>query len=178
MKEEILKLREEGKTYNEIKSILGCSKSTISYYCGNNQKEKTRNRTNIRRENKLLTKLERFKARKNKNNLESIRKFQKRDNSVKGRVDKNIDKTFTWVDVIKKIGDNPICYLSGQEIDLNKGEYELDHIIPVSKNGANSLENLGVLHTIVNRMKSDLTPDELIEWCIKILTYNGYVITK
>lgn len=42
MKEEILKLREEGKTYNEIKLILGCSKGTISYYCGNGQKEKTK----------------------------------------------------------------------------------------------------------------------------------------
>mgnify|MGYP003402983197 CR=1 FL=1 len=33
MKDQILKLRREGKTYNEIKEITGCSKSTISYYC-------------------------------------------------------------------------------------------------------------------------------------------------
>ena len=33
MKNEILKLRKEGKTYNEIVDILGVSKSTISYYC-------------------------------------------------------------------------------------------------------------------------------------------------
>lgn len=33
MKEDILKLRKEGKSYNEIKNILGCSKSTISYHC-------------------------------------------------------------------------------------------------------------------------------------------------
>ena len=32
-KEDILKLREDGKTYNEIKNILGCSKATISYHC-------------------------------------------------------------------------------------------------------------------------------------------------
>lgn len=29
MKERILELRAEGKTFNAIKSILGCSKSTI-----------------------------------------------------------------------------------------------------------------------------------------------------
>ena len=33
MKEQIIKLRKEGKTYNEIKAIVGCAKSTISYHC-------------------------------------------------------------------------------------------------------------------------------------------------
>ena len=32
MKDEIIKLFEEGNTYNEISSILGCAKSTISYH--------------------------------------------------------------------------------------------------------------------------------------------------
>jgi len=45
MKEKILELRNEGKSYREIQKILGCSKSTISYHCGNGQKEKTKNRT-------------------------------------------------------------------------------------------------------------------------------------
>ena len=40
-KEEILKLRAEGKTYNEIKEITGASKGTISYHCGEGQKEKS-----------------------------------------------------------------------------------------------------------------------------------------
>ena len=47
MKEDILKLRAQGKTYNQIKEILGCSKSTISYHCGIGQKQKTEIR-NIR----------------------------------------------------------------------------------------------------------------------------------
>lgn len=36
MKEAILKLRLDGKTYNEIKKILGCSKSVISFHCRKN----------------------------------------------------------------------------------------------------------------------------------------------
>lgn len=36
LKESILKLRKEGKKYNEIKDILGCSKSNISFHCKNN----------------------------------------------------------------------------------------------------------------------------------------------
>jgi transposase len=46
-KDKIIQLRAEGKTYNEIQKILGCSKGTISYHVGEGQKEKsatTRNR--------------------------------------------------------------------------------------------------------------------------------------
>lgn len=42
MKESILELREQGKTYKEIVTILGCSKSTVSYHCGDGQKEKSK----------------------------------------------------------------------------------------------------------------------------------------
>ena len=43
-KDKILKLRAEGKSYREIQSILGCSKSTISYHCGNgNEKKRVKN---------------------------------------------------------------------------------------------------------------------------------------
>ena len=43
-KENILKLRSEGKTYNQIKDELGCSKGTIAYHLGEGQKEKTKGR--------------------------------------------------------------------------------------------------------------------------------------
>ena len=36
IKEKILKLRLEGKSYNEIHELLGCSKATISYHCMRN----------------------------------------------------------------------------------------------------------------------------------------------
>lgn len=45
LSDKILELRSEGKTYNEIKSITGASKGTISYWLGVGQKEKTRQRT-------------------------------------------------------------------------------------------------------------------------------------
>lgn len=44
LKDEILKLYAEGKSYNQIVDILGCSKSNVSYHCGKGQKEKTQNR--------------------------------------------------------------------------------------------------------------------------------------
>lgn len=47
MKENIILLREEGKSYREIQKILGCSKSTIAFHCGAGQKEKCYKRRNI-----------------------------------------------------------------------------------------------------------------------------------
>lgn len=37
MKEKILELRNQGKSYNEISKILKCAKSTISHYCKNDK---------------------------------------------------------------------------------------------------------------------------------------------
>lgn len=43
-KEDILRLRSEGKTYRQIQEILGCSRGTISHHLGVGQKEKTSKR--------------------------------------------------------------------------------------------------------------------------------------
>lgn len=40
MKENILTLRAQGKSYSEIEKELGCSLSTIAYHCGEGQKQK------------------------------------------------------------------------------------------------------------------------------------------
>lgn len=44
MKQEILKLKNDGLSYRQIQKRLGCSLSTISYYCGQEQKKKNRER--------------------------------------------------------------------------------------------------------------------------------------
>jgi predicted transcriptional regulator len=192
MKEKILELRNQGKSYSQIVEILGCSKSTISYYCGDNQKEKNKERTKkLRLNNPLIQKIDNFKSRikvdkkfedkedkEERYIKESIRKFQTRDYSNEIGYNKLKVKTFNFDDVLEKFGVDTKCYLSGESINLYKNNYNLDHIIPVSKNGDNSFDNLGIAHEVVNRMKSDLTPEELIEWCIKILTYNGYTVSK
>lgn len=174
MKEKILKLRSEGKTYNQIQNLLNCSKSTISYYCGENQKEKTKKRTQKRRKNILLKKVDQYKNRKLRINKEKTRRFNKRDDA--GNINKNFEETFSWFDVLDKFGENTFCYLSGEKINLLEDVYNLDHIIPYSRGGNNTLSNLGITHEVVNRMKSDLTPEELISWCRKILEFNGYTV--
>ena len=56
IKEDIIKLRENGYTYKQIKDELGCSKGTIAYHVGPGQKEKTKERS-IRSRTKLKRQL-------------------------------------------------------------------------------------------------------------------------
>lgn len=180
MKEEILKLREEGKTYNEIVEIVGCAKSTVAYYCGVGQKGKAIARQRRRRKNNLIQKVERFRERSKstKNFVESVRKFNKRDNSIDHKVNREIDFSFNYVDVLNKYGEETFCYLSGEPINLCEDRYQLDHIVPHSKGGSNGLENLGITTEEANQMKGSLNKEELFSWCKKILEFNSYEVTK
>jgi len=59
MKEQILKLRNQNKTYREIQLLLGCSRSLISYYVNPNRKSlkneiQNRNRFARRTKYKML----------------------------------------------------------------------------------------------------------------------------
>ncbi len=49
LKEQILKLRNDGKSYNKIMTKLGCSKGTISYHIGFNVRQKQNQRQSIKR---------------------------------------------------------------------------------------------------------------------------------
>ena len=47
LKENILQLRSEGKSYRQIQAILQCSKGTIAHYLGDGQHQKTLKRSNL-----------------------------------------------------------------------------------------------------------------------------------
>lgn len=174
MKEKILQLRQEGKTYKQIMALLGCSSSTVSYYCGKEQKEKTYKRSRKRRSSDvLIAKTDRFK---NRTVSEKSRFFQRRKGS---KLVAREDYNFSSKDVLKKIGTSPKCYLSGREIDLSKPKtYSFDHITPASKGGKNTLENLGLTDFTINKMKHDLTIEEFLSTCKEILEFQGYEIRK
>jgi hypothetical protein len=172
MKEQILKLRAEGKTYRQICEIVGCNKATVSYHCGKGVKEKHLLTQQKRRKEKVINgKIEKFRSR---DLSEKCRNFQRREGSI---LVPRKEFNFTVDDFLNKI--KPICYLSGEKLDLQNGKsYHLDHIIPAAKGGENVLNNAGLLSATVNKMKSDLTVDEFINKCIEVLKYQGYYIRK
>jgi hypothetical protein len=174
MKEQILNLRAEGKTYSQIKDILGCSKSTISFHCGVGQKEKSSDRKMKNRllkpfENKLLV----FKSRALKS---KVRDFQR------GRIGGGFTNVrindFEENDVIEKLYENPKCYLTGRFIDpLETSSYHFDHITPISKGGTGELSNLGLTCKEANKAKGSLSVSEFIDLCKDVLINNGYQVS-
>lgn len=177
-KEDILRLRREGKTYNQISKELGCSKSVISYHCGNGNEKKRTSKFNKSSTGKLYKKINAFRSRisHSANNVAArgkLKTFKSRKKSSRthSKVN-NITENYTYQDVLNKIGDNPKCYLTGKPIDLQKTDtYQFDHIIPCSKGGTNDLDNLGVCTRSANSAKNDLSLEELYELCELILKW-------
>lgn len=182
MKEKILQLRDQGFSYQEIKNKLGCSLGTISYHCGEGQKKKSSERQKKNREklSPLQIKLNQFLYVKTREPI----KYDSKENKqliyrkiLRFHGDEQM--SFTVQDIIDKFGTNPKCYLTGVEINLNeKRSYHFDHIIPSSKNGPNTLDNLGICTRNANQAKNDMTPDEFINLCKQVLEHNGYELKK
>lgn len=178
IKSEILRLRSEGKSYNEIAKELDCSKSVISYHCSAQGGEKARlKKRNKTIEHKLSRKITAFKSRCTKDNYRIFRakvKTYKRSggSNFTHSIVNNVSESFTAKDVVAKLGPNPVCYLTGKKIDLNKPHtFQFDHIIPTSKGGTNNLDNLAICVSEANFAKGDLRLNELYSLCEDILNW-------
>jgi transcriptional regulator with XRE-family HTH domain len=173
IRNQIRALRKEGKTYQQIADIVGCSKSMVCYYCSDEQKEKTAKRCKrYKARNPLIKKLDNFNSSfKKKGFYNKVVHFQRNGK----------DEPLTMEMIIARCGgkSETVCYLTGDRIDLSQPHtYSFDHIVPVIKGGPNTLENLGICTTEVNMAKSAKTPEEFIELCKKVLVHNGYSVTK
>lgn len=193
LKIKILELRKQGYTYNKIKETLGCSKGTISFHCGDGQKEKNNLRLKKRRKNNpLIKKIEHFcSKRKNTINEHYEKTNEITDKTIKLKIRNKVINffrkqgsrngkykgynkfMFTTEQLLEKIGNNPVCYLTGIPIDLNKSRsYHLDHIVPKSRGGDDSLDNCQIACRAANQAKGDLLVEEFIELCKKVIQKN------
>ena len=186
LSEQIINLRNQNKTYSEIKSIVGCSKSTIGYHLGDNQKTKNLQRTkrNRLKQHPFVKKIESFSSsttRTKKRQLHQTKKLiQLKIETFSRTGDMMYNKpTFTVDDVLNKFGETPKCYLTGQDIDISQPRtYQFDHIIPRSRGGTNNLDNLAICTSQANQSKRDMTPDEFFNLCKIILENQGYLVSK
>jgi HNH endonuclease len=189
IKEKILELRSKGYNYNQIKKEIGCSKGTISYHCGEGQKEKTRFRTTKRRGNPLVGKIQFFcEKSKPTGYLQKISTITDKAISKKlnGKVMRfscskkgEYNTMFKVKDLVEKIGDDPTCYLTGRKIDLNHSRsYNLDHVVPKSRGGDDSLGNCQIACREANFAKGDLSYDEFIQLCKEVLEHHENKLSK
>lgn len=86
------------------------------------------------------------------------------------------NKEYSIEDVIGYFGPNPVCYLTGDPIDFQDPKtFSLDHFVPKSKGGDNSLSNMKLCSPKANYMKRDMPLEEFIKECKKVLSYYNKV---
>ena len=145
-KQQMVKLQNQGKTYIQIATELNCSEWTVKYHLIKNRKTNS------------------VKYYKQKS-IDDPLFIKRRRFLIKGTI-----VPFSLTELRLKIGNNPKCYLTGESIDLNEpSSYSLDHIIPISRGGKSSLDNLGLIKLDVNLAKYNLTPDEFVLLCKRVV---------
>lgn len=182
---EILRLHNEGYNRQAIIDTLHCVPSSVDYYLSPNGPSRSLDRVNKFRNTiygKLYIKVVQFNK---------YREYNKPQKEPKNRyIDKSlfINKIsyfnsgiamVTAKEVYEKYGEETTCYLTGDHIDLTKPRtYQFDHLIPKSRGGDNSLDNLGICTKTANMAKGCMTPEEFVEFCKKVIAHAGYEVVK
>lgn len=187
IKEDILRLREMGLSYRKIEKRLGCSKGTISYHCGEGQKDKTMAATRKRRLCPLRTKMEAFiHSRKKETQNTFLEVFAPTNHCLNVKIHQfakigsrstkheGYSFMFNLKDLKEKIGDDPRCYWTGRKIDLtSRRSYHLDHLVPRSRGGDNSLDNCVLACREANLGKSEFLGEEYVQTSCEVAVHRG-----
>jgi 5-methylcytosine-specific restriction endonuclease McrA len=69
-----------------------------------------------------------------------------------------------------------LCYLTGRP--LLQTDCSVDHVIPLSKGGTHDFDNLKLCVKNANYLKADLTIDEMVPLCQRVVDTLGNPIVK
>jgi hypothetical protein len=164
--ERILKLRAAGMGYKKIAKALALPISVVRYYASPRERARVKDATtDFRKKNPLKRKLYKLLSRKMMN-------------YSRGRGDV-AERKLDYPAIIARLILSPVCYLTGEKLDLSKPEtYQLDHKMPVCRGGDSLEQNIGLTTRWANQSKLDLTPEEFIDLCKKVLEYNGFSVRE
>ncbi len=172
------------KQYKTTKEI--CERTKVSYA----DIYKLRTQFDVKIRKYKLSKEERIKRKQSKAPLEkykNINKIKSLRSIIYGKLSRFLgtrketstpSKQFVN-QLLEKVQKCIYCYLTGDKIDItDSSSYSFDHIIPRSRGGDNSIDNLGICTSLANQSKTAFTLEEYIEHCKKVLINFGYKITK
>ena len=189
----IIELRKQGLSFSKISEQLGCSKSTVSYWCNSSTRKDVKNRTQKQKQEepwkyKLCKAIDNFKKREQGVGREymdpnyDVKDWNKKfrtavlDFSNGGKI---VQEKYGYKDVIEAWGGTKVkCYLTGKEIDIMTDNYQLDHKVPIAKGGTNEISNMRPVLPYANLSKSDMTVEEYLDLCKTVLTNFGYKIEE
>lgn len=182
MKDNIIKLRKEGKSYNQIRIILGCSKSTISYYCSKLIENECTKKINLDIKNKRQIKDNSFLIPDDEtvSKIIELRKILKTYDYISNNLKVNkhiVYKVCRKYNLIKTRNYNKI---SDETIELIKEKYlELKSIRSVSKSTGISRDSISK-YLDQNKGKRDTVSSKnknVVDWRIrtkqKLVEYKG-----
>lgn len=191
LKEKILELKEKGLGQSEIALKLGCAKSTVCWHFDPNKQLKKaqerkkkipdyeiKNCRNISRffcsktENKQKIKIKDLTFKEahatNRNRLKNFSKHYKSYTMEQKTKIKSVKQKYG----ITESNTTFTCIYTGKILDWTRPEeYQYDHIVPRSRGGENTLENLQIISKEANQAKGDMTHEEFVNF-IKLVNSN------
>jgi len=188
-----------GQSHKQIRDEVPCSISTVSYHLSAKTRALALKRTRKRRKTlkgTLDDRVHKFQAAKTGKRKKPAAKAiaettnAQRGNPIERSVASRIIKAHTGPprtkaeeraairEALDLISGDPRCYLTGDPIDLLNTPWHLDHVVPRSRGGKNGVANMGLTTAVANGAKGDLTVEEFLDLCHRVLKHHGYRVHR